>query len=167
MWISIAATPIIELTRNILHITLREGVEHDQLGDQGENNDPWARPNSRRPRLLRQRLAAILAEGTGILADTGVESNTWAEKEKFSVKVPTLLCEDCGVAAEEAREHTDQLLSVLMWSDSFQLESGRAGACGAWRKHQQWKTWRVHLGTKKDISHVELYLITEPMNVVL
>lgn len=93
-------------------VSLKQGGEQAQPGDQQKNNDEWARPGSRRPRTLRQRLAATLVEGTGIRTDTGVESTTWVARERFLGKVPALTCENAKTATEKAKRHTDGPLEV-------------------------------------------------------
>lgn len=67
------AAPVIQLTCDTLPLTMREGDKQAHPNDQPEDNDWYVQSSSRQHRMLGQSLSTVLAEGTDILAYTGIE----------------------------------------------------------------------------------------------
>lgn len=145
------AQPIIQLTQDIVSITLKEGDKQLQADDQLEGDDEWSRPSGRKLRTLRQRIAALVVEGTDIGVDTRFKITTWVTGKRFPSKVSVLSSGDDKLAEKEADRHIHGLLEVSIWSEESSMECRRTGAEVAWMPQREWKIRRVYLSTTKEV----------------
>lgn len=76
----------------------------------------------------------ILGEGTGIQADTKVESTALVKGERFPGKVQELPYNHVKAAAEKAGKYIEGPLPVSMSSDRSRLDCGRTAAGVAWKQ---------------------------------
>lgn len=70
----------------------------------------------KKQRILWQRLARAVTEGTAIRADKGTESTEWVEKKRFPGKTSDL-SRNAKAVASETEEHKNGQGKVSFWTD--------------------------------------------------
>lgn len=113
--------------RDILLVTMGQGEEQAQLGEQPQNYDAWTRPNGAGLESLGQRLARELAAGTDIDAQSDTEYTECVEQTEFIVTIATF-ASDKDEAAKETRQHTDGQAKQPFRMDWSCLNMRRTGA---------------------------------------
>lgn len=114
---------------------------------------------------LGQQLTRTLSEGTRIDTTTRTEHTEWVETETITGNIGSF-AGDKGEGAEKARKYTDEPGELSFQTDSSKLHCGSTGAIVAWRD-REWKTQKIYLVTNKGIFDVELYVISEALDIVL
>ncbi|KAL1969928.1 hypothetical protein VTN77DRAFT_7438 [Rasamsonia byssochlamydoides] len=110
--------------RKILPITLREGDQHAQPGEQPAGDRAWAGENtrSRGPWSLGQHLARQLAKALPVDPSGGFEETVAVAPGSFPGLIRVLPTKEALGAAQGARP------GLILWSDGSQLDNGRVGA---------------------------------------
>ena len=141
-------------TKHILPISLREGDENSQPGEQPEDTLMWA--ESTRPKLFGHLLAQQVACNYSIDPADGVEPVPNPDPNiNFSGNI---IIEAKKKALEEARKYR---AGNIFWVDGSKLSQGNAGAATCWKDKNlnRWENKNVFLGKNEEVIDTELWAI--------
>ncbi|KKA16155.1 reverse transcriptase, partial [Rasamsonia emersonii CBS 393.64] len=160
--IRLLSLPRDHLAKRILPITLWEGDQHAQPGEQPLRDRAWAETSSRGPWSLGQHLARRLAGTLPVDPSEGFEETMWTPAGPFPGQIKVLPMEEAIQAAQRARP------GLTLWSDGSRLENGRTGAGIAWQNPQgAWQSQEIPLGKGKEVFDAELMGVCRALELAI
>ena len=152
-------------TKQILPISLKEGDENSQPGEQPgqqpEDTLIWA--GSTKPKMFGQLLAQQVASNYSIYPAVGVEPVPNPGLDiNFSGDI---IIEAKKKALEEVKKYR---AGNVFWVDGSKLSQGNAGAAACWKdkNHNRWENKSVFLGKNKEIIDAKLWAIAIGLETV-
>lgn len=147
--------------KQILPITLREGDQHAQPGEQPADDRIWAETTVKGPQNLGQQLAKKLARALPIDPSGGFEDTEPDTADICQGQIRVLPREEAATEAQNARP------GLTVWSDGSRLEDGRTGAGIAWEQQEQWRTQKIPIGAGHEVFDAELIGICKALELAL
>ena len=144
-------------TKQILPISLRDGDESSQPGEQPEDTLMWV--ESVKSKLFGHLLAQQVASNNAIDPADEVEP---VQSLGPNAGFCGIVMEEIKKAMEEAKKHRT---GHVLWVDGSKLSQGNAAAAVCWKELDSWKNSSVFLDMNKEITDAELWAIATGLGI--